>query len=192
MTPFEAVYGIPPPLHIPYFLGDSKIESVDQLLKDRETALEVMKHQLRRAQNRMKQQADGSRSERSFEIREWVYVKLRPYRQQSVIYRGNQKLSPLYFGPFQVEDRIGLVAYRLKLPSSATIHPVFHVSQLKKKLASNVASSTTLPTAMKEALVPMAILDRKMVKRGTWLLLNYWSIGQTGHRRKQPGNLLLI
>lgn len=50
ITPFEALYGIPPPLHIPYVPGDSKIESVNQLLRDREEALQVLKQQLTRAQ----------------------------------------------------------------------------------------------------------------------------------------------
>ena len=44
----------------------------------------------------------------------------------------NQKLSMRYFGPFPVEERIGPAAYRLKLLENANIHPVFHISLLKK------------------------------------------------------------
>lgn len=49
LTPFEAVYGSPPPIHVPYFAGDSKVDSVDQFLMDRELAMGIMKYHLQRA-----------------------------------------------------------------------------------------------------------------------------------------------
>ncbi|XP_070009581.1 uncharacterized protein [Nicotiana sylvestris] len=43
------------------------------------------------------------------------------------------KLSPHFIGPFEVLQRIGEVAYKLALPSSlSSVHPVFHVSMLRK------------------------------------------------------------
>lgn len=164
ITPFEAVYGMVPPMHIPYISGDSQITAVDQLLKDREIALQVMKYHLERAQGRMKQQADKGRLDREFSIGDEVFVKLRPYRQHSVELRLNNKLAPLYFGPYEVEDRIGKVAYKLKLPPASAIHPVFHVSQLKKKIPATAHVSD--PTKASSSPIPVAILQRKMVKRG--------------------------
>lgn len=65
-TPYEALYGIPPLLHLPYLQGESASAEVDATLLHREMKLELLKHHLRRAKLRMKQQADSHRSDRVF------------------------------------------------------------------------------------------------------------------------------
>ena len=122
---------------------------------------------MKRVQDRMKQLADRSRSDRSFQIGDLVYVKLHDYRQVSVQARTNAKLAPKYYSLFPVEDKIGVVAYKLKLPLGSMVHNVFHVSQLKKfngtATAGNFSPSPLLDTSQKE---PAAIIDRMTVKRG--------------------------
>jgi hypothetical protein len=45
------------------------------------------------------------------------------------------KISPRYIGPYLIRARVGSLAYRLQLPGSmARVHPVFHVSMLRKYL----------------------------------------------------------
>ena len=78
------------------------------------------------------------------------------------------KLNPKYYGPFQVVDKVGTVAYRLALPTAAMVHPVFHVSQLKKFHSSKAVMGTFLRCDEDGllAVTPYKVLERKMVKRG--------------------------
>ena len=43
----------------------------------------------------------------------------------------NTKLLPRYLGPYPVEEQVNERAYRLTLPSSLRLHPVFYVRLLK-------------------------------------------------------------
>lgn len=86
----------------------------------------------------MKSYADKGRSEREFQVGDNMYLKLQPYIQSSVAPRTNQKLSFKYYGPFPVIERVGAVAYKLQLPDDCRIHPVVHVSQLKRHVPSSV------------------------------------------------------
>ena len=127
----------------------------------------MLKFYLLRAQNRMKQQADKGRFDRQFDVGDWVYVKLQPYRQSTLVHRQSLKLSAKYFGPYVVLEKIGNVAYKLQLPDGARIHPVFHVSQLKLHVGP-VMQPTPLPLLNDDGLLfkePVAILDRRIGKK---------------------------
>ncbi|KAF5459666.1 hypothetical protein F2P56_019593 [Juglans regia] len=124
ISPFEALYGYPPPRLLSYIPGTSAIEAVDQFLKTREQIKELLKENLAWAQNPMKFFADQRRTKRSFEIGEWVYLRLQPYRQNSVLRRRNLKLYPRFFRPFKILQKLGTVAYRLELPASSHTHPI--------------------------------------------------------------------
>ncbi|GKA24847.1 transposon ty3-I gag-pol polyprotein [Tanacetum coccineum] len=168
-TPFESVYGIPPPIHVPY-LGDlSKVKAMDKTLKEREEFIQTLKFHLLRVQNRMKQQADRGRSERNFKAGDWVLLKLQPHRQVTVRMGKQHKFSPEYYGPFKVISKVGQVAYQLELNSQAQIQNVFHVSQLKG-YKGEVSSGQLIDIPLCDqngmlAAQPLTILDRKMVKK---------------------------
>ena len=56
-----------------------------------------------------------------------------------------RNFSPRYFGPYKIVQHIGPIAYKLELPSSASIHSVFHVSQLKHALGDGISSQPLSP-----------------------------------------------
>ncbi|KAI5328432.1 hypothetical protein L3X38_027829 [Prunus dulcis] len=129
----------------------------------------------------MKTQADKHRSEREFQIGDMVYLRLVPYRLQSLAAHSYQ---PKFYGPYEILEKLGPVAYKLQLPTGCKIHPVFHVSCLKKHLGTHVTPSLTLPRITEDGIVqdePLAILERKLVKRGNAAgvdVLVHWK-GQT-------------
>jgi hypothetical protein len=131
MTPFKALYGRDPPSLTRYNYNATDPIPVQEQLTERDTLLARLKSQLLKAQQVMKSQADKKRRDWKFEIGDLVMVKLQPCRQHSAALRKNYKLSMRYFRPFSILERIGAVAYKLELPHTARIHPVFHVSQLK-------------------------------------------------------------
>lgn len=104
------------------------------MIKERNVILEELKSNLCKAQNRMKRQADKKRREVEFGIGEYVFLKLQPYRFLSLTSRPNKKLSPHFYEPYEILERVGQVAYRLKLLETTKIHPIFHVLQLKRHL----------------------------------------------------------
>ena len=105
-----------------------------------------------------------------------VLVKLQPYRQHSVSIRKNQKLSLKYFGPFHVIEKIGEVAYKLLLPPSARIHPVFHCSQLKLCKGDHPHPYVPLPITNSELgpfLQPKVVLKTRVLLRNQQQVQQY-------------------
>lgn len=143
--PFEVLYG-----HYPRHFGvvdSSSCASVDlaDWLNNRELMPNLLRRHLNRATQRMKAQVDMKRFDKKFSLGDWVYLKLQLYVQSSVASQANHKSAFRYFGPFQVEQKIGSVVYKLKLPSTCSIHLVIHVSQLKQALAPSEKTQVELP-----------------------------------------------
>jgi hypothetical protein len=157
------VYGRAPPTLVDYIPGSSTIQAIDATLSDRNIILQLLKNKLLKAQQIMKEQADQHRISHSFKEGDLVFVKLRPYRQNSVLGRRVHKLSKRFYGPFKLIKAIGEVAFELELPPNSKIHPVFHVSQLKPCFDNNTAT-LELPTEAidnQPCIQRLAVLDWK-------------------------------
>nr|GEV42412.1 retrotransposon-related protein [Tanacetum cinerariifolium] len=60
------------------------VELVERTLQAREKAISVLQFNLKKAQDRMKSQADKHRSDKEFTVLDWVYLKLQPYRKLTI------------------------------------------------------------------------------------------------------------
>jgi len=98
-----------------------------------------------------------------------VLLKLQPYVQKSVASRPFPKLAYKFFGPYQIMERIGKVAYCLQLPEGSLIHPVFLISQLweyRDDYSPVYADLPAIPELDALDTVPEQVLDRGMLKKG--------------------------
>lgn len=144
-SPFEALYGYAPKHFGIAVLDHVSSPSLEEWYQDKVAMNAMIKQHLARSRLRMKKQADKNRSERHFEVGDKVFLKLQPYVQSSLASRAHQKLAFKYFGPYEILERVGQVAYKLLLPSSSAVHPVFHVSQLKKCISNATQVLPSLP-----------------------------------------------
>jgi hypothetical protein len=184
-SPFKALYNTEPNFgafpNLTVADGSPAMEEVEDFQQHNT----LLRDKLLQAQRRMKSQADRKRSERVFTVGEQVLLKLQPYAQQTVVNRPYPKLSYKFFGPFTVLERIGAVAYRLQLPATAQVHPVFHVSQLKPfvpKYTPVFREMPAVPDLASFTSLPERILDRRLVRAGnaaaTQVLIKWSGLGE--------------
>ncbi|KAL4581119.1 hypothetical protein LXL04_017328 [Taraxacum kok-saghyz] len=165
-TPFSIVYGRDPPPLLPYVMGETKNADLEQQLIAHDDMLKLLRLNLTKAQDRICQQANSKRRDLTFQVGDYVFLKIQPYRQKSLAKRRYEKLSPRFFGPYRIKRTVGLVAYELELPADARIHPVFHVSMLKPARGSfSPDSIPPLPITndLELDVVPASILDHRWV-----------------------------
>lgn len=74
------------------------------------------------------------------------------------------KLSPRFYGPYRILQRVRQLAYKLDLSSKTRMHPIFHILNLKKRLGSNLTIVPTLPPISNLGDIQPE-LERVLVKR---------------------------
>ncbi len=109
----------------------SKHPGVNKFVGQWDVQLKRAKQCLLAAQDRMRAAADKRRQPSpDFQPGDLVLLNIKFFRLQTGLCR---KLAPRYVGPFKVLHAVGHKrAYKLELPAHVRMHPVFHVSALKR------------------------------------------------------------
>jgi len=164
MSPFEALYGRKCRTHLMWSEVGERAIIGPALIKEAEERVAEIREKLKAAQSRQKSYADKKRREISFNPGEFVYLKVSPIRGTRW-FQVQEKLAPRYIGLYQVLKKVGAVTYRLELPEEMPdIHPVFHVSQLRRCLRVPETEHVTveaidLQPDLRYQEVPVKILD---------------------------------
>jgi len=174
-SPFHVVYGRSPPTIRSYEHGDTHLPAVDQAMRNRDEFLAEVRDRLEQAQQHYKAVYDRRHRPVVFSPGQWVWLRLLHRPAASLNVRGRGKLGPRFFGPFQVLDRIGEVAYKLALPAGSRIHDVFHVGLLKPFHGTPPAEIPPLPPLQHGRVVPEPeSVIRSRLARGQRDLLVRW------------------
>ena len=134
-----------------------------ELIQQAVEKVKMIRDRLLTAQSRQKSYADNRRRDLEFQVDDWVFLKVSPMK--GVMRFGKKgKLSPRYIGPYRIIRKVGQVAYELDLPTELElVHPVFHVSMLRKCVGDPTRMVSVDDVQITEKLayeeVPMAILD---------------------------------
>ncbi|GKC55722.1 putative reverse transcriptase domain-containing protein [Tanacetum coccineum] len=134
-APFEALYGRKCTYSVLWAeIGKGSLIE-PELVQETKNKVVLIKEKLKAARAHQKSYADKRHKPLEFEVGDRVLLKVSPWK--GVVHFGKKgKLAPRYVGPFEILERIGLVAYRLRLLEElSSVHDTFHVSNLKKCLA---------------------------------------------------------
>ena len=141
MSPFFANHG-----HHPLFdlsvIRNSTVPSAEERVKALQVINLDLQANLAHAQASYTVQANKHRSPGpSIAVNDLVFLNRRNLNTT----RPSRKFDDKFLGPFRVSAQINPVTYKLDLPPSMKIHPVFHVSLLKARTKDLVPALHTSP-----------------------------------------------
>jgi deoxyuridine 5'-triphosphate nucleotidohydrolase len=132
-TPFELNYGWHPtiPATLLNQAPASQVPATDKFLRNLQDLNKYAREAIAEAQRRQKEYADQSRKEDTFQINDMVLLSTKNITLDSQSGRPSKKLQQRFIGPYRISLVVSPVAYKLELPQTLKIHPVFHVSLLR-------------------------------------------------------------
>jgi len=174
-SPFYANYGYNPQFNVDlrqfakYPVPAAK-EMAERLKNTHEDLTELIKM----TQNQQAKYYDAKHKRVEYKVGDKVWLLSQNVRTQ----RPSKKLDWKRIGPYPILERIGTQAYRLKLPPSMKIHPVFHVSLLDRYIESDLPGRVQPPpppVIIEDQIEYEAeeVLDSKIMRRRLFYLIKW-------------------
>ena len=166
MGPFEFLYGRPCRTPLSWDRLEDRVLVGPEAVQEMEEQMQTIRQRIKEVQDRQKSYADAHRVDRSYEVGDRVFLRVKPHKS-SIKFGKGAKLSPRFMGPFEIVEKKGPVAYRLALPDSLRrMHDVFHVSVLRHYISdpTHVIDVSSLQVSDDGVLMdkPVCILDHRV------------------------------
>jgi Chromo (CHRromatin Organisation MOdifier) domain len=132
MTPFHVNYGRDP--YNPYSAISKipdEVPAMAEFLEGLSNSTKIASDALVLAKANQEKHANKSRRDVHFQVGDQVLLSASHINLASQAQRPTKKLQHRFLGPYKILQKVSSVAYRLDLPDSLRIHPVFHVSLLR-------------------------------------------------------------
>ncbi|MCO5579604.1 hypothetical protein L7F22_033461 [Adiantum nelumboides] len=154
-TPFKFMYRFQSRSPMAVGLEKEKVQSIKDFLGDMNDMLNATYESICSAQNHTKTYAKKARKKVTF--KKGIFMFLKVCTKLETMKTGKcDRISLKYCGPFKVLKKVGDVAYKLEVPKSSQVHPIFHVSKLKKPVheVENVVSLDILVDLIEPPKIP--------------------------------------
>ncbi|XP_058772358.1 uncharacterized protein LOC131646298 [Vicia villosa] len=132
MTPFEALFGQRCRTHLCWHEFGENVLLGPDIVEQTTKKVKLIQEKMKASKSRKKGYHDRRRKNLEFQEGDQAFLRVTPVTGVGRALK-SRKLTPRFIGPYQISQRVRVVAYMVALqPNLSNMHDVIHVSQLQK------------------------------------------------------------